>query len=62
MVDPQNWERGMVCMWGWGQAQICPPAHPDPESSEELPSAHLDTVNMGLDVAPRFQVQHVNQG
>ena len=57
-------EKGYVCCVYWGVRLSSAPLSTDnlARSSDGMPSAHLDTVNMRLDVAPRFQVQHMYWG
>lgn len=55
MVLPQNWKREHGGRSGSDQAGPTPAG-----SFKLLASAHLDAVNVWLDVAPRFQVQHVH--
>lgn len=50
-------EEGTHWQVGFGLARS-PPAG----NSKALASAHLDAVHVWLDVAPRFQVQHVHRG
>lgn len=57
MVAPQNWKRGHG-----GQSASSLAGPPPAGSSKALACAHLDAVHVRLDVAPRFQVQHMHRG